>query len=42
MKEAWASSVYTYRSWWWSFAYHAHNPLRWGLWLSKFQGYDSK
>lgn len=38
MKEAWASSVWGWFSWWWSFSYSADRAI-WGtLWLSKWLG----
>jgi hypothetical protein len=27
LKEAWASSVFTYQTWWYSFSYGANNPI---------------
>jgi hypothetical protein len=40
MKEAWASSVWSWRTWWWSWSYGANNAIRGYLWLTKYMGWN--
>jgi len=42
LKEAWASSVWSIRTWWYSFSYGANNPIYGYLWLSKYVGINKE